>query len=113
MEEKGIFQKNIYNFSESLYSMKGENLDNMQLKCNNINEVTYDELPVSECSIKCFQYFSQFFQQKVEDMYRILMGISRELANIKQIMSEEGEERTIESGPVFCLQHFLCSFYKI
>ena len=34
-----------------------------------------------------------FFQQKVEDMYRILMGISRELSNIKQIMSEEGEER--------------------
>ena len=26
-------------------------------------------------------------------MYRILMGISRELSNIKQIMSEEGEER--------------------
>ena len=46
-------------------------------------------------------------------MYRILMGISRELSNIKQIMSEEGEERTIESGPVFCLQHFICSFYNI
>ena len=79
----------------------------MQLKCNNINEVTYDELPVSECSIKCFQYLSQFFQQKVEDMYRILMGISRELSNIKQIMSEEGEQ----SGPVVCLLNFLYSVY--
>ena len=40
--------KFLYDFSESLYSTKGENLDNMQLKCNNINEVTYEELPVSE-----------------------------------------------------------------
>ena len=33
---------------------------------------------------------AQYFQQKVEDMYKILVGISRELANIKQIMAEEG-----------------------
>ena len=31
------------------------------------------------------------FQQKVEDMYGILVGISKELANIKQIMAEEGK----------------------
>ena len=35
-------------------------------------------------------FISEYFQQKVEDMYRILMGISRELSNIKQIMAEEG-----------------------
>ena len=35
-------------------------------------------------------FHAQYFQQKVEDMYKILVGISRELANIKQIMAEEG-----------------------
>jgi len=44
----------------------------MQIKCNNMNETTAEDLP-----------------QKVEDMYGILLGISRELSNIKQIMAEE------------------------
>jgi len=66
----------IYN-SESFYSTPGENFDtsNMQLKCSNINVNNLEELP-----------------QKVEDMYKILVGIAKELSNIKQIMAEEDNE---------------------
>ena len=43
-------------------------------------------------------------------MYRILMGISRELSNIKQIMSEEGEEMV---GPLFWPLNYIYSFFAI
>ena len=48
-------------------------------------------------------------------MYRILMGISRELSNIKQIMSEEGEERKkLESAwSIVLASKFIYSFPAI
>jgi len=61
----------IYN-SESLYSTKAVSLEGkMQLK-NMSEETSLEELP-----------------QKVEDMYKILVGISKELSSIKTLMAEE------------------------
>lgn len=48
---------------------------NMQLKSGKMNNITVDDLP-----------------QRVGDMHNILLGISRELSNIKQIMTIESEK---------------------